>query len=113
MAKHSFSKILFLACSFAATTFMSCSKDDNPSENLNPYKISWKTDLKAEKDNMFLVQANGGTFTFDFYRGEPWLESVKETVKEKSVVTNAEYGCEKIETSWTNASIVKDEGINW
>lgn len=108
MEKKIITTILFLVCLLVNTTFVSCSKDDNPSENINPYKICWKTDAKAKKDNYFLVQADGGTFTFNFYRGTPWLWSIKETVYGKSILTNTEFGNrDNLETSWTIANFVK------
>lgn len=97
---------------FAAMVFASCA-DDNPADNPNPYKISMKTDAKAENDGCYLVDANGGTFTFDFYSGEPWLYSITETVNGKSVLNKAEFrSTDEMKTSWTSVSIVKNEGIN-
>lgn len=105
--------LLFLVCSLVSATFVSCSKDDNPSENINPYKICWKTDAKADKDNYFLVESDGGIFTFDFYRGTPWLWSIKETIYGKSILTKTEFGNRNnLETSWTSASFVKVDDAN-
>ncbi len=56
MKKKIITTILFLFCSLVSMTFISFSKDDNPAENVNPYKICWKTDAKAYKDNFFLVE---------------------------------------------------------
>lgn len=101
-----------LACNLAAFAFVSCS-NDNPADTINPYNISIKTEAKAETDGSYLVKAEGGTYTFTIERGEPWLFSIKETVNGKSILTKTNSGNrDKLETSWVNASVAKDEGIS-
>lgn len=85
MAKKILSCVLFLVCALVASSFTSCS-DEDPADVVNPYAIRFKTDLKVENDNSYLIPADGGTYTFDIYNGEPWLSMVKETFDDKSVV---------------------------
>lgn len=89
MTKRISSCVLFFIGALMAITFTSCS-DEDPADVLNPYTIRFKTDLKAEADSTYLVPADGGTYTFDFYNGEPWLLMVKEKFDDKSVVYNTE-----------------------
>lgn len=105
MAKKILSCVLFLVCALVASSFTSCS-DEDPADVVNPYAIRFKTDLKVENDNSYLIPADGGTYTFDIYNGEPWLSMVKETFDDKSVVYNTENPRDyKIEALWATADI--------
>lgn len=99
--------VLFLVGLLVAFTFASCS-DEDPAEVLNPFNIRFKTDLKIESDNSYLIPAAGGTYTFDIYNGEPWLYSISEKFDGKSVVYKAETReCPKIEALWATADVEK------
>lgn len=107
MAKKVLSSVLFLVCALMVSTLMSCS-DEDPADVVNPYTIRFNTDLKVENDNSYLIPADGGTYTFDIYNGEPWLEMVKEKFDDKSVVYNTEKPRDyKIEALWATADIEK------
>ena len=107
MTKKISSCVLLIIGALMAITFTSCS-DEDPADVLNPYTIRFKTDLKAEADSSYLVPADGGTYTFDFYNGEPWLQMVKEKFDDKSVVYNTEtVRGYKIEALWATADIEK------
>ena len=105
--KKIFSCVLFIIGAHMALTFASCSNED-PADVVNPYNIRFKTELKVESDNSYLIPADGGTYTFDIYNGEPWLTMVKEWFDDKSTVYNAETGRSyKIEALWATADIEK------
>lgn len=100
--------ILFLVGLLVAVTFASCS-DEDPVEVLNPFNIRFKTDLKIESDNSYLIPAAGGTYTFDIYiMVSLGLYSISEKFDGKSVVYKAETReCPKIEALWATADVEK------
>lgn len=107
MTKRIPSCVLFLIGALMAITFTSCS-DEDPADVLNPYTIRFMTDSKVEADGSYLVPADGGTYTFDIYNGEPWLSMVKEKFDDKSVVYNTETTRDyKIEALWATADIAR------
>ncbi len=107
MSKKVSSFVFLFIGALMAIAFTSCSGED-PADVLNPYNIRLKADLKVENDSSYLVPADGGTYTFDIYNGEPWLEMVKEKFDDKSTVYNTETGRGyKIETLWATVDIEK------
>lgn len=107
MAKRTSSIMLFFVGALMAITLVSCS-NENPADVVDPYNIRFKTDLKVEADSSYLVPADGGTYTFDFYNGDPWLVMVKEKFDGKSIVYNTETGrAYKIDALWATADIEK------
>ncbi|HCC87816.1 MAG TPA: hypothetical protein DEQ17_06340 [Prevotella sp.] len=107
MQRKTLLRVLFIIGAFTALTFASCSNED-PADVVNPYNIRFKTELKVESDNSYLIPAKGGTYTFDIYNGEPWLAMVKEWFDGKSTVYNTETGRSyKMEALWATADIEK------